>query len=167
VSQEISNIQVVVLAAFALGADEHPVDLEAIAIHASKLAPGRFAWRTKADWINLIAVFDSLRDAKKSRSGRLMGGSNETGWYLTKAGIEWAGRHKKLATLRRKKGASEALKTGVRAWAVWRNAVEEKRAKTLLDRNVLSRERIGNDDFAAPPALLIRAFLSRRSPRPV
>jgi len=94
--EDLSNVQVVVLAAYALGADVSPVDSEDIAIKANEIAPGRFVWRKYPRQIRLEHVRVYLSDAKKARNGCLMGGDGTKGWHLTRAGSEWARAHKGL-----------------------------------------------------------------------
>lgn len=87
-----SQVEIVTLAVFLLGGDQHVVDTEDVAVRASQLAPGRFSWRKYADQINLELIRVFLSDAKKRGSGALLAGSGRTGWTLTTAGQEWIQR---------------------------------------------------------------------------
>ena len=60
-----------------------------------------------------------------------------------------------------------ALRQGVGLGRCGGTLKESEMAETFYDRYVLLRERIGNDDSTAPPTLLVRAILSRKSPRSV
>lgn len=87
-----SQVEIVTLAVFLLGGDQHVVDTEDVAARASQLAPGRFSWRKYADQINLELIRVFLSDAKKGSNGALLTGSGRTGWALTAAGREWVQR---------------------------------------------------------------------------
>jgi len=84
----LTNQDIVVLAAYAVGGDAHYVDTEDVAIEASKLAPGRFNWRKYKDQVNIDTVRKRLWDAAK-KDGLLVG-SEKQGWLLTEAGIAFA-----------------------------------------------------------------------------
>lgn len=87
---KLSNHDVVVLAAYLLGAQNHAADTEDIAIKANELAPGRFSWRKYRDQINIDAIRKRLWDATKPEKGAYLIGSEKTGWRLTKAGFDFA-----------------------------------------------------------------------------
>lgn len=87
-----SNLEIVVLALYALRGDGSPVSTEDIAVKANELAPGRFAWRRYPEQINLEHVRVYLADAKKEKNGRLVGGGDKTGWVLSDRGLELAMR---------------------------------------------------------------------------
>jgi hypothetical protein len=87
-----SQAEIVTLAVFLLGGDQHVVDTEDVAVRASQLAPGRFSWRKHADQINLELIRVFLSDAKKRSNGALLAGSGRTGWTLTAAGQGWVQR---------------------------------------------------------------------------
>jgi hypothetical protein len=86
--KELTNQDIVVLAAYAVGGDAHYVDTEDVAIEASRLAPGRFSWRKYKDQVNIDTVRKRLWDAAK-KDGLLIG-SEKQGWLLTEAGISFA-----------------------------------------------------------------------------
>ncbi len=89
-NQALTNIQVVVLALYGLGGDDHPVDTEDVAVKANSIAPGRFAWRKYPEQISLEHVRVFLSDGKKAKYGSLVDGDGTRGWYLTAAGATWA-----------------------------------------------------------------------------
>lgn len=88
----LANHEIVVLAAYLVGAESSPADTEDIAIKANDLAPGRFGWRKYKEQINIDAVRKRLWDATKPEKGAYLIGSEKTGWRLTKAGFDFANR---------------------------------------------------------------------------
>jgi len=89
-TRQLTQREIVTLAVYLLGGDQHAVDTEDAAIKTHELAPGRFAWRKYPEQINLELVRVYLSDAKKPEKGDLLVGSGRTGWSLTKAGLNWA-----------------------------------------------------------------------------
>ena len=92
-AHELSNIEVVVVAVYALGGDQSPVDTEDVAMKANELAPGRFAWRKYPNQVDLEPVRKRLSDALKPEHGNLLAGGVTKGWHLTPAGLAWASRN--------------------------------------------------------------------------
>ncbi len=90
---ELTNQEVVVIAAFLVGAKNSSADTEDIAIKANEFAPGRFTWRKYKEQINIDTVRKRLWDATKQNKGAHLIGSERTGWRLTKAGLDFARRH--------------------------------------------------------------------------
>jgi hypothetical protein len=88
----LANHELVVVAAYLVGAGSAAADTEDIAVKANELAPGRFTWR-KYNYINIDTVRKRLWDATKPEKGALLSGSERTGWRLTKAGFDLARRH--------------------------------------------------------------------------
>jgi hypothetical protein len=88
----LSNLEVVVLALYALGGEADAVSTEDVAVKANEIAPGRFAWKKYPGQINLEHIRVFLTDAKKEKNGRLVGGGNTTGWVLSDRGLEMAKR---------------------------------------------------------------------------
>jgi hypothetical protein len=86
---DLSNPELVTFAVALLGGDVEYVDQEDVAVRVNDVAPGRFSWRKYSDWIDLGAVRDALRDAKKAKYGRLLVGDNVRGWMLSPAGLQW------------------------------------------------------------------------------
>ena len=89
-SQELSNVDVVVLALFFLGGDTEAVDTEDIAMKANQLAPGRFTWTKHPDQVNLEHVRVRLSDAKNNNEDGRVDGGGPAGWHLTAEGTRWA-----------------------------------------------------------------------------
>jgi hypothetical protein len=89
----LANHEVVVLAAYLVGAESTLADTEDIAIKANELAPGRFSWRKYKEQINIDAVRKRLWDATKPEKGAYLIGSEKSGWRLTKAGFDFAHHH--------------------------------------------------------------------------
>jgi len=84
-----SNPELVTIAVAFLDGDVEPVDPEDVAVKVNDIVPGRFGWRKYPEWIDLGAVRDALRDAKKPQKGGLLVGSNARGWMLSPAGLKW------------------------------------------------------------------------------
>jgi hypothetical protein len=91
----ITSHDVVILAAFQLGASQKAIDTEDIAVKASELAPGRFSWRKYPDQINLELVRVTLSDLKKGAYSGLLSGSGRSGWTITAKGLEWINQNEK------------------------------------------------------------------------
>jgi hypothetical protein len=83
-------LELVTLAVYLVGNGTKPVDTEDAAIKAAEIAPGRFSWRKYPDQINLELIRVFLSDAKKSANGKLVSGSGNDGWSLTRAGLAFA-----------------------------------------------------------------------------
>jgi len=101
---ELANHEIVVIAAYLVGADSNSADTEDIAVKASQLVPGRFTWRKYKEQINIDTVRKRLWDAAKSEKGSYLIGSEKTGWRLTKAGFDFA---KGFPVQNKKKNASK------------------------------------------------------------
>jgi hypothetical protein len=84
---KMSNVDIIVLAAYLCGAHITPADTEDIAMTANSIAPGRFAWKKYKDQINLEHVRVYLTDARKADKGQYIEGSIATGWSLTREGV--------------------------------------------------------------------------------
>jgi hypothetical protein len=86
----LANHELVVLAAYLVGAGSASADTEDIAMKANQLAPGRFSWRRYKDQINIESVRKRLWDSTKPDKGAYLIGSEKVGWRLTKAGFDFA-----------------------------------------------------------------------------
>ena len=86
----LSNNEIVTLAIYLLGGKSESVDIEDVAMKASELAPGRFAWRKYPNHINIFTVASALSDARKAKNGRYVLGSIQKGWLLTEQGLKFA-----------------------------------------------------------------------------
>jgi hypothetical protein len=86
----LANHEIVTLAVYLLGGDTQRIDAEDIAVKANDLAPQRFTWRKYPNQINLEAVRKRLWDARTSKKGGYLIGSDNTGWSLTPNGILFA-----------------------------------------------------------------------------
>jgi hypothetical protein len=96
-SNLLSNHQIVVIAAYLVGADSSRVDTEDVAVKANQIAPGRFSWRKYPEQINIETVRKRLWDACKEEKGGYIHGSERTGWLLTEEGVAFAKRNSKTA----------------------------------------------------------------------
>ena len=90
---KFTNHQLVVVAAYLIGAQSTSADTEDIAVKANELAPGRFSWRKYKEQINIDTVRKRLWDATKPEKGSYLIGTEKTGWRLTKAGFDFARKH--------------------------------------------------------------------------
>lgn len=97
---------VVVIAAYLLGADSKRIDTEDIAVKAHELAPGMFTWKKYKDQIDRELIYKHLWDLTKAdKSGEYVVGAKNDGWMLTVAGTDFA--RKAVASL---KGVPPAVK---------------------------------------------------------
>src|ERR1039457_1228516 len=92
VALELSNTDIVVIAAFRVGAAAQHVDTEDIAVKANEIGPGRFSWKKYPDQINIDSVRKRLWDARKR--GHLVG-SERDGWLLTEVGAAFARKYRR------------------------------------------------------------------------
>jgi hypothetical protein len=100
-TEEVSNLsnhEIVVLAAGLVGGRSEPIDTEDIAVKADEIAPGRFTWRKYKNQINIDNVRWALLDAKKAENGGYIAGSAKEGWQLTPAGARFCNGGSKLLT---------------------------------------------------------------------
>lgn len=85
----LTKRQSVALAIYLLGGAERAVEIEDVAVKASELAPGQFAWRKYPGQIDLEKV-------RLCAKNLLVGdcpwtaGSVRDGWMLTPVGVRWA-----------------------------------------------------------------------------
>ncbi len=137
---EPSQIDIVTLAVFLLGGDQHVVDTEDVAIEAHSLAPGIFCWRKYPEQINLELVRVVLSNGKKGANGSLLTGSGKSGWMLSRAGLTWVRRNSKklLGTdLDRRREQSRAGSIDERRWRRERARIISTSAwSKWLQRNV-------------------------------
>ncbi len=80
--------EMVAVALWHLGGDQHPIDTEDVAKKVNELAPGAFTWRKYPDQINLELVRVNLSDAKLK--SKLVTGGGRDGWSLTPHGVALA-----------------------------------------------------------------------------
>ena len=149
-TESTSNVEVVALAAFLLGAGQHPVDTEDVAMKAAELAPGRFSWRKYPEQVNLEWVRVRLSEGKGGEYGWL-DGTGQEGWTLTPKGLKWAqkaaqtllGRklnsHRESSGLgavdERRKRRDRVRILGTSAWRSWqeqREAITEREARDVF-----------------------------------
>ena len=106
---DLSNSDIVVIAAFRAGAAGVHADTEDIAVKANEIGPGRFTWKKYPEQINIDTVRKRLWDARKR--GHLVG-SERNGWLLTESGATFARQYK------RKLGAEKAIRLSLneRKW---------------------------------------------------
>jgi hypothetical protein len=89
-ANSLANHEIVTLAVYLLGGDTQRIDAEDIAVKANDLAPQRFTWRKYPNQINLEAVRKRLWDARQTKKGGYLVGSDNAGWSLTPSGILFA-----------------------------------------------------------------------------
>ena len=88
-NNEFSKPQLITIAVALLNGDTTYVDREEVAITVNDIAPGRFNWRKYPERIDLDAVSNALRSAKKTQNGGLVVGNNTQGWMLSPTGLKW------------------------------------------------------------------------------
>src|ERR1017187_3499186 len=96
---ELSNTDLVVIAASRVGAAAQHVDTEDIAVKANEISPGRFNWKKYPEQINIDTVRKRLWDARKR--GHLVG-SERDGWLLTETGATLARKYRRSITVEEK-----------------------------------------------------------------
>jgi len=89
---DLSNSEIVVIAALRAGAAGLHADTEDIAVKANEIGPGRFNWMKYPEQINIDAVRKRLWDARKR--GHLVG-SERDGWLLTETGATFARQYRR------------------------------------------------------------------------
>jgi hypothetical protein len=89
---DLSNSEIVVIAAFRVGAAGLHADTEDIAVKANEIGPGRFTWKKYPEQINIDTVRKRLWDARKR--GHLVG-SERDGWLLTESGATFARQYRR------------------------------------------------------------------------
>ncbi len=94
-TKHLANHEIVTIALLLCGGDARSVDTEDIAVKASEIAPGRFAWRKYPDQINIDTVRKRLWDARKRNMGEFLTGCEKDGWQLTENGVKFAKRAKR------------------------------------------------------------------------
>ena len=96
---ELSNTDIVVIAAFRVGAATQHVDTEDVAVKANEIGPGRFTWKKYPDQINIDSVSKRLWDGRKR--GYLVG-SERDGWLLTETGATLARKYRRSSNVEEK-----------------------------------------------------------------
>lgn len=126
-----SNLEIVVLALYALRGDGSPVSTEDVAVKANEIAPGRFAWKKYPEQINLEHVRVFLTDAKKEKNGRLVGGGNTSGWVLSDRGLALAKRRAPIL------GSVDLSRTPISSKErLWRVRERARIEEVLLERGI-------------------------------
>ena len=87
--KQLSNFKIAVLALWNIGGATSPQHPEDVAAKCFEFLPSRFCWRRYPQYPNLETAASALRDAKKSKNGALVSGSNRRGWLLSAPGLEW------------------------------------------------------------------------------
>ena len=85
-NDQFNKGELVTLALYNLGGDS---DLEAIAIEVDKIAPGKFRWISKPDWVSDSNVWDALSNVNKHKLGA-MNYKNKNKYILTEIGVKFA-----------------------------------------------------------------------------
>jgi hypothetical protein len=126
-TQKAPQGQIVLVALYECGGDARPIDTEDIAVKASKMAPGLFAWRKYPEQINLELIRVVLSNCKKTQYGASVEGDGRSGWNLTASGLAWV-RSEGLALLGRDHSRSRAER---RAGSVDEARWQRERARVL------------------------------------
>lgn len=85
-----TNPEIVTFAVYLLGGGSSHIDIEDVAVKASELSPGRFAWRKYPQQIDIFRIASSLSDALKPKNGAYVLKSSKDEWMLTEAGLKFA-----------------------------------------------------------------------------
>ena len=109
VELELSNTEIVVIAAFRVGAAVQHVDTEDIAVKANEIGPGQFTWKKYPDQINIDTVSKRLWDG---RARGYLVGSERDGWLLTEKGSAIARKYRRSL----KVGRAIRLSLNERKW---------------------------------------------------
>ena len=107
-------MEIVALAVYLLGGGTRYVHTEDVAVKANELTPGRFTWAKYPDQINIHTIMTHLWDAKSSRKGSILIGSEKEGWMLTEHGMELA--RSRVTALKGVKTARRKLTAGEQQW---------------------------------------------------
>jgi hypothetical protein len=133
---DLTNYQLATMAVALLGGESEFIDREDIAIKLDEIAPGRFSWRKYQDRIDLVVVVAALRDAKKTKNGKLLVGNNNRGWMLSPSGLKWIKNLNLIAPQNKKSN-------GYRKDSIYAN-LEMERDRL---RSTKAYELFKNDDF--------------------
>lgn len=112
-SKIFSNQEIVTIVVYLLGGDAKYIETEDIAVKANEIAPGRFTWKKYHDQINIKNINAFLYDAKKTKNGAFLNGSEHDGWLLTESGLGFVKkniRHLKGIDLSRERLTDKELK---------------------------------------------------------
>ncbi len=90
-SQTFTNKQAIVIALYRLGAAEHAIDTEDLAIKVVEIVPRQFRWKKHPEQINIEAVRLMAKNLLTDIP-LLISGSMRNGWMLTPEGIAWCRR---------------------------------------------------------------------------
>lgn len=133
----LSNQEVVVLAAYLVGAQSTSADTEDIAMKAHELAPGRFTWRKYKEQINMDAIRKRLWDATKPEKGAYLIGTEKKGWRLTKAGFDFA---------RRQMAAGDPTQPTKARASQTERAAQAREVRRMLSEDAFQKVRLGQID---------------------
>jgi hypothetical protein len=86
----LAHHEVLALALLELGGDRQFIDIEHVAVEASRISPGRFTWVHYPDQINIHNIKTCLWKAKADPQGGYFLGSDAQGWMLTERGADLA-----------------------------------------------------------------------------
>ena len=85
----LPNFRIALLALWDIGGATSPQHPEDVAVKCFELAPNRFCWRRYPQYPHLETAAMALRNAKRSKNGALVSGSNRIGWLLATSGVDW------------------------------------------------------------------------------
>ena len=86
--EDRSNLEIALVALYALGGAQHWVHIEDVALKCYELAPKKFSWRKYPNYPDIQPARFALEDAARPANGALVSGSSkDMGWMLTLAGI--------------------------------------------------------------------------------
>jgi hypothetical protein len=88
-SDEIANWEIFLWALAQLGGDTQFVDIEEVSMECFKIAPARFAWRTRVDLPDYKKCTKALQEAEVRRPSLLVKTGDTFGRQLTAEGQKW------------------------------------------------------------------------------
>jgi hypothetical protein len=109
IEPDLSNTEIVIIAAFRVGAAVQHVDTEDIAVKANEIGPGRFTWKKYQDQINIDTVSKRLWDG---RTRGYLVGSERDGWLLTEKGAALGRKYRRSLNI----GKTTRLSLNERKW---------------------------------------------------
>ena len=148
---DLSNSEIVVIAAFRAGSAGLHADTEDIAIKANEICPGRFIWKKYPEQINIDTVRKRLWDARKM--GHLVG-SERDGWLLTETGTAFARLY------RQAKGAEKTTRFSLNE-RKWRRVEKARLLATAAHQKFSSGNAASISEREAQGFFRIDAYVSK------
>lgn len=102
VSQELTNVDIVLYALYLLNGTTKKIATENIALECFRLAPSRFSWILHSEYPDMEPARKALFQARSKNNGNFVFGRHgktkenqiSDGWIFTPNGIAWIGKNK-------------------------------------------------------------------------